>query len=237
VNRHHDPIEAAHMSNSDVTQPGGSPAPPRAKRMRMSKPDRQTQLVDVAERLFVADGYEATTLEDVAREAGVSRPIVYEHFGSKEGLFLACAGRARAEFEREMQAALADGGDGTPAERLSRAGDVFFAMLERDPRRWALLFGSTMAQSGALSDGLDALRLGTIDLVAALLEASTPTLSSEAALACAHALSGVGEQLGRWWQRHPGVPRAQVLTYYTEFIVAGVERIAELETTHETGRP
>ncbi|GAA0636832.1 TetR/AcrR family transcriptional regulator [Sporichthya brevicatena] len=58
-----------------------------ATRARMSGKERRLQLVDVGRRLFAEKGFEGTSVEEIAAKAGVSKPVVYEHFGGKEGLY------------------------------------------------------------------------------------------------------------------------------------------------------
>ncbi len=59
----------------------------RAPRARMTGPQRRQQLIDVARGLFAERGFEGTSIEEIAQRAGVSKPVVYEHFGGKEGLY------------------------------------------------------------------------------------------------------------------------------------------------------
>jgi AcrR family transcriptional regulator len=63
------------------------PAPARIPRSRMTGPQRRSQLVDVGRGLFALRGLDGTTIEEIAAAAGVSKPVIYEHFGSKEGLY------------------------------------------------------------------------------------------------------------------------------------------------------
>src|SRR5437879_5350609 len=100
---------------------------------------RAEQLLDVAERLFAEQGYGSTSIERIAREAGVTRPVVYEHFGSKDGIYLACLRRARGQLEEMLDAAVAPTSD--PREQLERGADAYFGFVERDPVRWRVLFG------------------------------------------------------------------------------------------------
>jgi AcrR family transcriptional regulator len=58
-----------------------------AKRVRMTAQERREQLVGVARSVFAERGYEATTVEEIADRAGVSKPVVYQHFGGKEGIY------------------------------------------------------------------------------------------------------------------------------------------------------
>ena len=58
--------------------------PPRA---RMTGTERRHQLIDIGRSLFAERGYDATSIEEIAQRANVSKPVVYEHFGGKEGLY------------------------------------------------------------------------------------------------------------------------------------------------------
>ena len=64
-----------------------------AKKQRLTGADRRVQLMEVGRGVFASNGYEATSIEEVAQQAGVSKPIVYEHFGAKEGLYAAIVDR------------------------------------------------------------------------------------------------------------------------------------------------
>src|ERR1700684_247754 len=61
--------------------------PPRPSRKRMTGQERRQQLLDIGRRLFAERGFEGTSIEEIAAQAGVSKPVVYEHFGGKEGLY------------------------------------------------------------------------------------------------------------------------------------------------------
>ena len=65
------------------------------KKKRLSAVELRVQLLDVGRGVFASRGYEATSLDDVAHKAGITKPIIYEHFGAKEGLYAAIV-------EREM---------------------------------------------------------------------------------------------------------------------------------------
>jgi len=60
---------------------------PRVNRKRMTGQERRQQLLDIGRRLFAERGFEGTSIEEIAAQAGVSKPVVYEHFGGKEGLY------------------------------------------------------------------------------------------------------------------------------------------------------
>lgn len=178
-------------------------------------------MLDVAERVFADEGYSAASIELIAREAGISRPIVYEHFGSKDGIYLACVQRARERLETELFEAVAGVDD--LSTRLERGIDAIFAFIERNPRPWAVLF-SGVAVSGPMAEEMVRMRFGTVDAIADLLDAASPTTPREEVEAFAHALSGAGEQVERWWRRNPDIPRERVVEYLHRFAWSGVSQ-------------
>ena len=90
------------LPGGKYTYPEGVAAPDkevRAPRARMTGAERRHQLIDVARTLFAERGYEGTSIEEIAQRANVSKPVVYEHFGGKEGLYAVVV-------DREMSALL-----------------------------------------------------------------------------------------------------------------------------------
>jgi AcrR family transcriptional regulator len=109
-----------------------APAPvrrPRTDRVRMSGRERREQLIDVGRKLFASKGFEAVTIEEIASKAGVSKPVVYEHFGSKDGLYAVIV-------DREMNALMGmvsdslTGTSGGARELLEQAGRALFDYIE-----------------------------------------------------------------------------------------------------------
>ncbi len=76
------------------------------KRRRMSASQRREQLIEVGRRQFAQHGFEATTVEEIAAQAGVSKPVVYEHFGGKEGLYAVVVDREMSDLLRTFNRAL-----------------------------------------------------------------------------------------------------------------------------------
>src|SRR5215467_2892624 len=78
--------------------------PARNSRKRMTGQERRQQLLDIGRRLFAERGFEGTSIEEIAAQADVSKPVVYEHFGGKEGLYAVVV-------DREVERFLAMGTD------------------------------------------------------------------------------------------------------------------------------
>ena len=71
----------------DNVRPMRGRSRPGGPKVRMTGQERRLQLVGIGRRLFAERGYEATSIEEISHQAGVSKPVVYEHFGGKEGLY------------------------------------------------------------------------------------------------------------------------------------------------------
>jgi AcrR family transcriptional regulator len=96
----------------------------RAARRRMSGKERREQLLDIGRALFAERGFEGTSVEEIAAKAGVSKPVVYEHFGGKEGLYAVVIDREMRRLLDMVTGALTGG---HPRELLEQAA---FALLD-----------------------------------------------------------------------------------------------------------
>ena len=103
-------MAAARSSSSKESARARRPA-----RVRMTSAERREQLIDVSRELFAARGYEGTSVEEIAAKAQVSKPVVYEHFGGKEGLYAVVV-------DREMNTLLDGILSSLTAESLAEAG-------------------------------------------------------------------------------------------------------------------
>ena len=190
-------------------------------RRRLSALEREQQLLDVAEMLFTESGFEGVSIEDIARAAGISRPIVYQHHGSLEGIFLACVRRARDDFEARLLQSTSVTGGGID-DAIAAGGRVFLELIQTNPRRWALLFATSAGLGGRMAEQLLELRQHTVERIAELAVAYSPGTDRSVQLAAAYVISGIGEQLGRWWIREPDVAFDTVLAMYVAAVSGAV---------------
>lgn len=86
-----------------------APSSRRARRVRMTGKERREQLLDIGRTLFADKGYEGTSVEEIAARAGVSKPVVYEHFGGKEGLYAVVVDREMRQLLDMVTSALTAG--------------------------------------------------------------------------------------------------------------------------------
>lgn len=193
---------------------------------RLRSDQRRAQLLDIAEGLFIERGYAAVTMEDVARGAGVSRPIPYNHFANKEGLFLACVGRIRRQYDAGL-ATLLDSFDGDRRAILRRGGEYFFAHLAEAPGRWKLMYSSASVLPEEYAAQVAQGRAESVDTIARVLRTISPDADHHAILAAAYAISGVGEQLGQWWLREPELEIDELVDHYVRLLWSGIGDMLE----------
>lgn len=96
----------------DVAIDGSSSSsdkPRRGRRVRMTGAERRQQLLDIGRTLFAEKGFEGTSVEEIAAKAGVSKPVVYEHFGGKEGLYAVVVDREMRQLLDGVTGALTAG--------------------------------------------------------------------------------------------------------------------------------
>jgi AcrR family transcriptional regulator len=104
--------------------------------MRMSGRERREQLIAVGRTLFSEKGFDAVSVEEIAATAGVSKPVVYEHFGGKEGLYAVVVDREMNHLLSMISGAL-QGSD--PRQLLEQAGMALFDYIDAQPDGFRIL--------------------------------------------------------------------------------------------------
>lgn len=105
-------------------------------RQRMTGERRREQLISVGRALFAERGFEGSSVEEIAARAGVSKPVVYEHFGGKDGLYAAVVERDMQALQETMQASLAEG---TPRKRIESAVLSLLTYIEENSDGFQIL--------------------------------------------------------------------------------------------------
>src|SRR3978361_2133529 len=119
-------------------------------RSRRSRGDRMEQTLGVAHGLFAERGYAEVTMEEIAAAVGVTKPLLYNYFGNKERLYIACMERAGDSLPRTAREAAA--APAPPGDALGSGVRAFFAFLDSDRAAWAVLFDETLPNSGEVAD-------------------------------------------------------------------------------------
>ena len=115
-------------------------------RKRMTGRERREQLLDIGRRLFAERGFQGTSIEEIAAQAGVSKPVVYEHFGGKEGLYAVVVDR---EVERLLTMATEILGGAHTKEKFEAAAVVLLKYIQDDSDGFRILVRDSHPASGA----------------------------------------------------------------------------------------
>jgi AcrR family transcriptional regulator len=174
---------------------------------------REQQMLEVAERAFADRGFHGASVDAIAEAAGISKPMVYAYFGSKEGLYRACMARARERlFDtlRENVDAAAQ-----PDEQLWHGLLAFFTFVQEQRDSWAVLLGEVTAGAGPFAAEGAEVRREIAGLVGDLLRRAAAEEGLDVGAAgiadqLARALIGAGESLAVWWGEHPEEPAERV---------------------------
>ena len=108
----------------------------RSTRSRMTSAERREQLIEIARGLFAARGFEGTSIEEIAARAEVSKPIVYEHFGGKEGLYAVVVDREVRQLLGMMRTSLTAG---HPRDLLEQAAFALLGYIEQSSDGFRIL--------------------------------------------------------------------------------------------------
>jgi AcrR family transcriptional regulator len=175
---------------------------------RLPRHERERQILDAAHALFAERGYEAVTMDVVAAEVGVTKPLLYAYFGNKERLYLACMRRAGDAMLAVVVEAVTAAED--PADALRRGLHAFFSFVDSDRDAWRVLFSETQPGSGEIGRQIAEYRERLTGLIAGARLTGVPADRREAAAprveALATALLGAAEALARWWLRTNAMP-------------------------------
>jgi AcrR family transcriptional regulator len=188
----------------------------------MPRERREQLILDVAGQVFARAGYDSAPMDEIAERAGVSKPLLYAYFGSKEGLYLAYVGRAGNELLERLLNAKAP--DEQPASALRARITEFLSFVEEHGDGWRVLFrelGSTRPFAERVAELRERIALAIRRMVEDGV-ASCGGYPPPAADAIAHALVGAGESLANWWLDHPEIPRDQVAAWYFGVVQAVV---------------
>jgi AcrR family transcriptional regulator len=123
---------------------------PNAGTKGVPRADREEQILETATRLFGTLGFAATSVAAVAEPIGISKPMVYSYFGSKERLYSACLRRAGEQLAVEMERIARTGVVGL--ERGLRTLEGIFVLLEPQPWMWRMLFDPTAPTQGEAAE-------------------------------------------------------------------------------------
>jgi AcrR family transcriptional regulator len=184
---------------------------------RVPRAVRERQLVELGEELFAERGFAKASMDELARRAGVTKPVIYELFGSKDGLFNACLEGLALRLAGEI--ADAARAEQEPEARL-RAGGLAFLRFARDNRvAYELLY------EGRFSEAAASVRRRQAALILELMRELAPTDVDERELeVAAHAVNSAYEGVAQWMWDHPDIPIERLADWTVDLLLPGLRR-------------
>jgi AcrR family transcriptional regulator len=165
---------------------------------RLPRSARRKQLLAAAQQVFVANGYHAAAMDDIAERAGVSKPVLYQHFPGKLELYLALLDTQAETLARVVQAALDATDDNR--QRIHGVLSAYFGFVDRHDHDGAfrLIFETDLGNEPAVRERVEAVAEKTMRAVAETVAGDTGLDSARAEL-LATALTGAAQVAARWW--------------------------------------
>src|SRR5580698_6364672 len=161
---------------------------------RLTAGQRRRQLVAVALELFARRGYRATTMDDIAEAAGVTKPLVYQHFSSKRALYLELVDSIAQELSKAVRGAVmrADG----PRQQVELGFAAYFRLVINREAEFRLLYGRDHADDKELGRALRNVEDAMAEAIDPLIDAG---LDDDHRRLLAYAVVGMAEGVGRYW--------------------------------------
>jgi AcrR family transcriptional regulator len=203
---------------------------PRSTRLPRSA--RRKQLLGAAQEVFVANGYHAAAMDDIAERAGVSKPVLYQHFPGKLELYLALLDTQAETLSRTVQEALAQ----TDDNRLRIHGvlSAYFGFVDRHDHDGAfrLIFETDLGNDPAVRERVDAMTSRTMQAVAEVVAADTG-LDGDSAQLLSVALTGAAQVAARWWIRSGRrMPQQQAVQLLETLLWRGISNFPRQTEAH-----
>lgn len=205
-------------------------APPRR---RLTGEERRTGILDAALAVFSKSGYHAASIDDIAREAGVSKALIYEHFASKQELYGDLIARNARELTQRLAAALVGLELESSAARLAAGLDAFFAFVEERRDAWRMLFRDAAdPETAAVLDRMLEQVTAEVTLLISQ-DPGAPELDSaedtRGLRLLAEMLVGGAQSMANWWADNPEASRESMVEVAMDFAWLGLERLSRGE--------
>lgn len=188
-------------------------------------PERRAALLDAADRAIAEHG-PAVTMDDIAAAAGITKPVIYRHFGDRDGLYEALARRYARLLQERLEAALSAERDWR--RRVEVTLDTYLAAIEERPELFRFLLNRAASDAPTVTAAVG-------DFSAQFAQRLAGVLAEEFAGAgfalpnpplVAAAIVGAARQAGDWWLAHPEVPRATVTAELASLLWQGLPALA-----------
>lgn len=209
-------VKATGSLRAPESEKGGSSLAAR----RLSAEARRAQLLSVARDVFASDGYHGAAMEQIAGRAGVTKPVLYQHFAGKKELYLELLEEEMGRLHAHVSAAI-ERASGNRA-RIQGGVAAYFRFIEANEGSFQLLFRETMGADPDFRAMVERFRDAVCLEIAAIIAAETRLRSEEAEL-LARGTMGMAESAAQWWlERREGIALDEVVRDLSELAWRGL---------------
>jgi AcrR family transcriptional regulator len=184
----------------------------RSRSTRLPRPARRRQLLGAAQKVFVSQGYHAAAMDEIAERAGVSKPVLYQHFPGKLDLYLALLDESTDALVDTVRSALGSTTDNK--QRVAATFIAFFDFVSSQGEAFRLVFESDLGNEPAVRARLDATMNACADMISQVIREDAGIEDNEAHL-LGMSLVGMANVSARYWmsngQRIPKDAAEQML--------------------------
>jgi AcrR family transcriptional regulator len=192
-------------------------------RQRLSAEARREVIVEAASAVFAERGYHGASIDEIAKRSGVSAPVVYDHFESKQDLYKRLLERHQSDLLNLWRVQLA--GDDPPERRIERALNAWFEYIDSHPA-WLMVFRDAPPELADFHREIRARGLESLSPMTARESLADP--GPEVAIATELFRSAVAG-VALWWSDNRDVPREQAVGVIMNLLWLGFERVLEGE--------
>ena len=193
---------------------------------RLPRSARRAQLLEAAQAAFVEYGYHAAAMDEIADRAGVSKPVLYQHFPGKLDLYLALLDQHRTLLEDAVRSALASTNDNK--QRVVACVGAYFEFVSRQGAPFRLLFESDLTNEPAVAERIEGVALTCGEALAQVIAADTDLSDADA-----HLL-GMAQVSARYWlSRGDQVPREEAARVVGQLAWRGIGGFPKSEHTEQ----
>lgn len=193
---------------------------------RLPAEERRRQLLDVALDVFAEGGFHKTSMDGIADRAGVTKPVIYQHFASKRALYRELLDDTGRQLRDAIVHATATAG--TPHRQVEAGFGAYFHFVAEHQNAFVLLFGGGSRRDAEFADTVVEIEESLADAVAGIIREDVPGVDEQERRLVARAIVGLAEYTGRQWLRDDFEPPAEVIAHrLASFAWSGLRGVGE----------
>lgn len=186
---------------------------------RLGAAERRAQLLETARSVFGENGFSATSMNDIAKEAGVTKPVLYQHFASKHDLFNELLAETAEQLETHLRDEISAGATGR--EKVERGVRAYVSFFDQSPYRFRVLYGEGVRTDPDFSQRLNRVEDSFHEFAAAQIDIEE--IDQQHRLLIARSISGMLESgVGYWIQTGMALSASEVAATLTALLWGGL---------------